>query len=48
MKNKQGLTPLDLALGGGSARRGRGAGSAHESTAALLRELANGSTERRQ
>jgi ankyrin repeat protein len=44
MKNKQGRTPLDLALGAGDGRRGKGAGGGHESTAALLRQLANGTT----
>ena len=41
LKNKAGLTPLDVALGrgrGGRAGGGRG-GSARESTAALLRDL---------
>jgi ankyrin repeat protein len=36
-KNKAGLTPLDLAMGQGGG--GRGAGTVHESTAALLRSL---------
>jgi ankyrin repeat protein len=44
IKNKQGKTPLDLALGqgGGGRRGGRGAAVAHESTAALLRQLLDG------
>ena len=49
MKDKQGRTPLDVALGvgGGAGRgnnnRGRG-GQGHESTATLLRELMAGGT----
>jgi ankyrin repeat protein len=37
LKNKAGFTPLDIALGRGG--RGRGAGAARESTAALLKQL---------
>jgi ankyrin repeat protein len=36
MKNKAGLTPLDIALGQGGGRNG---GAVHESTAALIRSL---------
>jgi hypothetical protein len=40
-KNKAGLTALDLALGAGRGRRGGGV--VRESTAALLRQLMEGS-----
>jgi ankyrin repeat protein len=39
LKNKAGFTPLDVALGKGGGRGGRGAGVVRESTAALLRQL---------
>jgi ankyrin repeat protein len=39
VKNKAGLTPLDLALGRGGGRRGGGAPTVRESTAAILRTL---------
>jgi len=44
VKDRQGRTPLDLALGGGDAAggrgaRGRGPAGPRESTAALLRQL---------
>jgi len=39
LKNKAGFTPLDVALGKGGGRGGRGGGVVRESTAALLREL---------
>jgi ankyrin repeat protein len=42
VKDKQGLTPLDVALGNSGGRNGR-PGTVHESTAALLRQL--GATE---
>ena len=46
MKNKQGRTPLDVALAGGGRRGGgggpgRGGGQSNQTTAALLKELMN-------
>ena len=37
--DRQRRTALDIALGGGGGRRGRGAGQPHPATAALLRQL---------
>jgi len=46
MKNKQGRTPLELAMGLGPLRGNRGVSAvpaeAHESTVALLRKLIAG------
>ena len=39
LKNKAGFTPLDVALGKGGGRGGRGGGVVRESTAALLKQL---------
>ena len=37
--DQQGRTPLDVALGVGAGAGARGGGGAHQSTAALLRQL---------